>query len=372
VVRIGHHLRPNATISRVRHWLGALIDVDSGDPEVDRRARTLNAIIVCAVPVTLLTALLVVPYPNGPISAAILLVALCLLVVIMWLSKQGHVNAAVTSFAAVLWLVAVGQPLLTGDLSTNMMLVPLAVVMLIYLIPENRVWWLLLWSFSALVVLQVATNDADTVVQSRYVWLLNAALVTVLTIAILTFATSQLTAAVRKEQALAGELSAKDAMLRRLEEAANTDHLTGLLNRRALDRLHQVIPAQSAMALLDLDRFKGVNDGFSHAIGDQLLSQFAGVVADAARPDDLLFRIGGDEFLVVRTHSGPEELGAWLHHVRAVVQRSGFDLPEGAAATFSAGVVDIAGEDLGSALERVDRAMYAAKEAGRNAIVVID
>jgi len=372
LLRSGCRRGVGASMQVVRSWLRALVSVDSGDPEYDRRARTLNAIVAVTIPMAVIGALVVLPYPNGPQSAAVLIAALVPLAAVIWLSSHDRSDAAVALFAVALWLVVVGQPVLTGDLSTNMMLVPLGAVMLIYVIPRHRLRWLVAWSATALVVLQVGTNDADTVLQPRFVWNLNAALATVVTIAVLAFAASQLAESVRKEKTLTHELTARDAMVRRLEETANTDPLTGLLNRRSLDHSFSRVPPRSAVALLDLDRFKTVNDRYSHAAGDRLLVEFATVMADAARPDDLLFRLGGDEFLVIREHAGADELGAWLHGLRAQVRRRGFDVPKDVTVTFSGGVVAVGDLALEVALDRVDRAMYAAKEAGRDSIVVID
>jgi diguanylate cyclase (GGDEF)-like protein len=351
--------------------VGSLLAVDSGDPEYDRRARTLNALVLVAIPAALITAAVVLPFPNGVVSALVLLLAAVILPAVWWLARRGHLGLAVTVFAVGLWGITVGQPVLTGDLSTNPIVVPTAAVMLMYVIPPRHLWWLAVWVVSALLVLYVGTNDLDTVPQTRFSWILNAAITCAVSVAVVAYGTRQLAEYVRKEQHLTLELSVREVTLQRLEELANTDPLTGFLNRRSLE--HLTVPPGSAVALVDIDHFKDVNDDFSHAVGDRLLADFAGLLADCARSDDLLYRLGGDEFLVLRADSTAAGLGAWLHEVRERGRHGLWsDLPRGATVTFSGGVVAADHGSLDATIGRVDRAMYAAKEAGRDTIVVID
>jgi diguanylate cyclase (GGDEF)-like protein len=245
--------------------------------------------------------------------------------------------------------------------------------MLMYVIPPRHLWWLAVWVVSVLLVLYLGTNDLDTVMQTRFSWILNAAITCAVSVAVVAYGTRQLAEYVRKEQNLARELSARERTMQRLEELANTDPLTGFLNRRSLEAAYLHVPPGSAVALIDIDHFKDVNDDFSHAVGDRLLSGFAALLADCAGPNDLLYRLGGDEFLVLRSHSTAAGLGAWLHEVRERGRRDRWsDLPRGAAVTFSGGVVAVDHGNLDATIGRVDRAMYAAKEAGRDTIVVID
>lgn len=357
----------------VRAWLGRLIEVDYTDSDAARRAQTLNAFLVATIPVALLAAAIVFPYESGPVSAAFLVAAAVAFVGLLRLTHKGHLRAATWLFALVLGLVTVGQPLSTGDLSTNPLMIPLCTVMLAYVFPLRQWYVVALWVITMLVLLQVGTNDEATVALPRFLWLLNAALATLLTVVVVTYAAHQHAQAQRREDALATQLSARDVVLHRLEELANSDPLTGFLNRRSLHQAFQATPAKSALALLDLDHFKAINDDHSHAAGDALLVDFSGLVAACAHRDDLLFRLGGDEFLVVRPAAAATDLGMWLHTLREQAQGQDWrELPMDTRVSFSAGVVNRSGAEMAAALRRADRALYAAKEQGRDSIVVVD
>lgn len=350
-----------------------LVSVDTGNVDDDRRAKTLIAILLAILPVALVNAAYVWPETNGPESAVVILLACLVFVGVIVLARTGHLQVAVAAFAAMMWLVVVAQPVFTGDMSTNLLVVPLGAVILVYVVGRRQLLWVSLWSVSALVVLYVGTTDAETVVLSRSLWLGNAALVTVITVAVAVFGARQLRTAVRQQAELADQLSARERIVARLEELALTDPLTGFRNRRSLEETFARLPQRSALALLDLDNFKRINDHHSHATGDELLVRFSELVAQLSMPDDHLYRIGGDEFLVLREDSSAPALGAWLHEVRDLMARQSWPRAvDGGRVSFSAGVVDVAGRVLEQVLRGADGALYAAKESGRDAIVVVD
>jgi diguanylate cyclase (GGDEF)-like protein len=157
-------------------------------------------------------------------------------------------------------------------------------------------------------------------------------------------------------------------LLERLERAARTDDLTGLLNRRAWDEYleREIARARRSdtplcVVMLDLDHFKEYNDRNGHQAGDRLLKQAAARWQVALRATDLLARYGGDEFAIALIDCGPEEAAALLERLRAATPQP---------CRCSAGVVSWDGSEDGTELiARADRALYAAKNAGRDRVV---
>ncbi len=144
----------------------------------------------------------------------------------------------------------------------------------------------------------------------------------------------------------------------RLAESASTDVLTGLLNRRMLDRALGRLSDDETVILVDLDHFKQVNDEQGHAAGDEVLRSFGAVLLDNLRGRDLVGRYGGEEFvLVVGPTSEPETL---LERLR---EKWTADRP--LEVTFSAGIARSTGDADGT-LRLADDALYRAKDAGRD------
>ncbi len=154
-------------------------------------------------------------------------------------------------------------------------------------------------------------------------------------------------------------------LLGRLEVAARTDDLTGLLNRRAWDEeLNREFSRADrdggplCVAILDLDKFKLYNDTHGHQAGDRFLKQIAGAWTQTLRAGDILARYGGEEFAVALP-------GTDLEHAQQMLERLRGCLPEGQ--TCSAGVCRWDGvESTESLTARADSALYAAKDAGRD------
>jgi diguanylate cyclase (GGDEF)-like protein len=165
------------------------------------------------------------------------------------------------------------------------------------------------------------------------------------------------------------ELAATQARLEATERKAITDKLTGLVTR---DRIDAELLARAggresyAVALIDLDGFKAVNDTYRHSIGDRVLVEIAGRLADLMSDDDLVGRLGGDEFVVIAASPAPQTaalLGADL--VRAIVAPvilpSGLRVQVGA----SVGVVHAyPGESPAAVLHTADICMFRAKVTG--------
>lgn len=156
-----------------------------------------------------------------------------------------------------------------------------------------------------------------------------------------------------------------------LQRLSSEDPLTGLPNRRRLDELLHDDPTGCCVALIDVDHFKQVNDGFSHAVGDAVLRRLAGLLREGCRGADTPARLGGEEFVALLRTVAPGAAQAAAERLRLLV--AGHDwstLAPGLAITVSIGVAhgDEAGD--GDALLAIaDRRLYLAKRSGRNRVV---
>jgi diguanylate cyclase (GGDEF)-like protein len=157
-----------------------------------------------------------------------------------------------------------------------------------------------------------------------------------------------------------------------LLQLARKDPLTGAGNRRALDeKLLEVCAAQarsntpSSMVLIDIDNFKEINDEFGHAIGDQILIRLTEIIELRIRVTDSLYRIGGEEFVVVIEGQAKDKARRMAEQLRTLVEANEL-APEGSV-TISLGVAQLSvGESPGDWMRRADLALYESKRSGRN------
>ncbi|WP_445151225.1 bifunctional diguanylate cyclase/phosphohydrolase [Baekduia sp. Peel2402] len=164
----------------------------------------------------------------------------------------------------------------------------------------------------------------------------------------------------------------------RLEADATTDPLTGLANHRAFqERLRAEVQRAArharpvALALVDVDHFKAVNDAGGHAIGDQVLRAVAAHLREHLRAEDLLARVGGDEFAVLLPEADATQAAAAMERARRAIATAPF--AGGAHLTISVGICDAAHAPEAEALSRfADGALYWSKEHGRNRVSTYD
>lgn len=180
----------------------------------------------------------------------------------------------------------------------------------------------------------------------------------------------------RATEFLAQVLIITDAFLLALREGVERDPLTGLYNRLAFERLLQNFFSQAktgnfplAVAMLDIDNFKDVNDTYGHLVGDQILKRLASILTESLRGDDTVVRFGGEEFLLILPGTSYEKVSIPLRRIRENISREHF--PEVGSITVSIGVTEVT-KDLPANLEELirfaDRAMYEAKLRGKDRI----
>ena len=185
--------------------------------------------------------------------------------------------------------------------------------------------------------------------------------------------------AAREEVNLAqNKINQLEIELQEMGEKVHEDHLTGILNRRGLDdaferEASRAIRQQAPLcyALLDIDNFKQLNDTHGHKVGDDALVYLVESVKDTTRPEDIVSRYGGEEFVILLPNTELEEAVHILSRIRRNLTKK-FFLHENKRLliTFSAGVAQLQpGELQESIFKRADEALYRAKEGGKNQIL---
>lgn len=170
-----------------------------------------------------------------------------------------------------------------------------------------------------------------------------------------------------------------DIDLEDLKRAGFTDALTGLYSRRYFFQVaqHQAQVATrnghpSCILMCDADHFKQVNDSYGHLVGDEALKHIAKLIADNVRESDVCARFGGEEFIILLNNSNMDNSILIGEKIRAAIERTpckhnGISL----SMTISIGAADIRGaleSDVNDAFDRADKALYAAKNGGRNQV----
>lgn len=189
----------------------------------------------------------------------------------------------------------------------------------------------------------------------------------------------------RDRKTILDQLADRNMLNRKLRTASLTDPLTGLPNRRyAMNRLESEWKASErtgtpfSLIMMDIDRFKQVNDTYGHDVGDLVLQATAAAVKGALRGEDEACRIGGEEFIVVCRNAGVEDGAVAAERIRAAVESNIVDAPGfDKAVTVSLGVAstgDAGGEysqeSLMALMKGADEAVYQAKNGGRNRVCI--
>lgn len=183
----------------------------------------------------------------------------------------------------------------------------------------------------------------------------------------------------RAEEAVQASNEMLERLNRRLRELATTDDLTGLFNRRHfLDMMGRELqrrgrrPSDVALAMIDVDRFKTLNDSYGHAFGDRALKEVADVLRETARDTDVVARYAGDEFILLMPETRENQAVAAARRIReCLARRTVKHGANSASLTLSIGVacLEAGAEGTGDALaHRADMALYVAKDAGRDTV----
>lgn len=165
-----------------------------------------------------------------------------------------------------------------------------------------------------------------------------------------------------------------------LKQMAYHDYLTNLPNRRLLDEiikreiaLVQKGQVESCLVILDIDDFKRVNDTYGHPVGDSVLQQFALLLERNIRSSHTLIRLGGEEFLILATHTTIEEAKTLSDQLRKVIATHNFQSNQGEIQiTASIGIAALQGDETpDDYYTRADQALYRAKAKGKNQVIML-
>jgi diguanylate cyclase (GGDEF)-like protein len=185
----------------------------------------------------------------------------------------------------------------------------------------------------------------------------------------------------RINELLRAEIEERKRVEQQLHRLATTDPLTGALNRRHFFELveqefdrSQRYGRQISIILVDLDHFKEINDSYGHIAGDQLLQAVADRFNQSLRQMDVFGRYGGDEFIVLLPETSIEQARLAARRLHKVVTSNPVETSRGSIPlAISIGVASLANtDDMEKLLIRTDQALYKAKAAGRNRVVVFD
>lgn len=167
-----------------------------------------------------------------------------------------------------------------------------------------------------------------------------------------------------------------------LERLSLTDELTGAYNRRYChNRLEQLFSsaikrgASVALAVLDIDLFKDVNDTYGHDIGDEVLKKFANKIKELSRSTDIFARYGGEEFVLIMENCDLDRAYRRIERIRQAIEKFKIKTSAGElSVTLTAGVSIINKQDKNTddVFRRADQALYTGKQKGRNQVVLAE
>jgi diguanylate cyclase (GGDEF)-like protein len=283
--------------------------------------------------IALLGAAALVFLPGGQFSAGVLTIVSALAVVVAFVARGLHLTVAAVMITVTFWTALMAEPLLTGNLSTNGLFMGLLAALMAVSFRQRWLWLASAVSLGSVGVLAFVTNEIDTPPVGWSVSLVNGTLLVLTAVVglgvVLWQSRRQLLAEAVAARTVAGsidqlrrvnaELEAQvvertrhlERALAERQEAAealrewtNTDTLTGLRTRGALtDEVRRLStdlgPDGVGVIVVDMDRFKDINDSYSHHVGDEVLKRLAQIMREEAPAPATIARFGGEEFVIL-------------------------------------------------------------------------
>jgi diguanylate cyclase (GGDEF)-like protein len=164
-----------------------------------------------------------------------------------------------------------------------------------------------------------------------------------------------------------------EASNKTLKKASETDHLTGIGNRRFLDHKINAFKGQDiemAFLLIDIDHFKDINDNFGHDAGDEILIAIATTIERLCRSNDLFARIGGEEFVILSMSSNEESACLFAQRIKSCIEGMARSFESAVTASIGVSIGNMKKANYDELYKQADIALYLAKEQGRNKVVL--
>lgn len=160
-----------------------------------------------------------------------------------------------------------------------------------------------------------------------------------------------------------------------LKKKVTHDKLTGALNREFFENnvesiIKNTLPRRVGFVLCDIDNFKLVNDTYGHNCGDTVLKDFTRIIKNSIRESDYLIRWGGEEFIILMNINNINALAKVTEHIRKLVEEHHFEEVDRVTSSFGISLYN-EGEEVIDTLERIDKALYKAKDNGRNQVQIL-
>jgi diguanylate cyclase (GGDEF)-like protein len=165
--------------------------------------------------------------------------------------------------------------------------------------------------------------------------------------------------------------SAVGSRIRKLHREGTTDPLTGVANRRGLDAAIEkmmVATQEVAVVMVDVDHFKAVNDKHGHAVGDEVLKTISAIIMAEARVEDVVARMGGEEFVILLPETGLDPARHFAERLRSTIELTYFNKVGNVTISLGVACYPAQGADINDSLVLADTALYRAKAAGRNCV----
>ncbi|MDC0610851.1 sensor domain-containing diguanylate cyclase [Vibrio sp.] len=179
--------------------------------------------------------------------------------------------------------------------------------------------------------------------------------------------------AIKLKESFSGSLDLMTQTINKLHKDSHSDPLTGLLNRRGMDKAIEYYTSNklsASIVAIDIDNFKMINDTFGHDAGDQVIISLAELMQNKTRKDDLICRTGGDEFIIILNAVDITTAQMIAEKLRASIEHNPFETVERVTTSIGISLYNPTINTFDDALKLADQALYKAKSKGRNQISI--